>query len=277
MREKKEGRLLFLLLEFPLIFNKQKYLFFGFFIIYSLFINSCKNLLDPGQPGKKYSLLCNLTLNNKEQKLYLYNIVSLNENAYPLFLLQDYDKYFAENAVININLEGQTLNNFLLKRDTNNVRYYGCDNLKLKPGEKYNLEVRIGNQLINGSTTIPEDFQIISPTENQNIYFSNYEFTIDIKWKGNKTIYGYILFITYPFYLTGTNSYHTSYFNKVVFDSSYEFKDTYLPSDKVTINLLGFDKNYYEHIFKGKESSGIKGAYGYFGSSILKTVKVIVK
>ena len=243
----------------------------------TLLLNACENLSVQSESHKN-SVIFNLTVNAEKQKIFVYNVVGLERQIDGNRVsLDDFNPFFTTNALIELESNNISFNNFIITRDSNNVIFYTNETLIPKPGEIYNLKINVGNNVITGRTIIPDNFQIISPKENQIYHYSNNKFEINTKWESNKSIYGYIVDIFYHINFLELGRYNYLEYSKVVFDTSYSFISQYLPTDTVRIKVLGFDKNYYEHVFQGKESTGVNGAYGYFGSSILKTVKVIVR
>ena len=244
-----------------------------------LLLNSCENLSDPGQAINKNSIICTLTANVNKQRLYIYNVIGLEQRTHGGYVsLDDFNQFFTENALIKIESNSESFSNFFITQDTNNVKFYSNEDLNPKPGEVYNLKVKIGDDFITGKTIVPENFQIISPEDNKVISFLKNQFKINLKWENSRNIYGYIMEVSYHVNPQARYIDNFVYYSEVLFDTSYNFiGQDYKPTDTVRIRLLGFDENYYEHVFKGKESSGVEGAYGYFGSSILKTVNVIVR
>ena len=273
---KKEVHFSFQHLEYRLNFNVNTKITVVVTFCFLFFSNSCENISGPGQPGIKYSIIFNLTANAEKQKFYIYNVVGLEESVIHFGPLKDYNKFFSENAFIKIESNGNSFSDFIIRRDTNDVEFYTNEDLSPKPGEEYKLEIKIEDNTITGTTVIPEDFQIIAPKDGQVIHHSNNTFNIDLKWERKGNVYGYILDV---FYHINEKQALLNYleYSEIIFDTSYSFMGQILPTDTVKIRLFGFDKNYYEHVFKGKESSGVKGAYGLFGSSVLKTVRVIVR
>ncbi len=151
--------------------------------------NCCTNLNDPGTPEYKYSLLFNLSKNSDKQKIYIYNISSLEDYQYGY--LKEYDKYFKTGAEITLESNGIIYSNFHVETDTQGVRYYTSDNIVINIGLEYKLNVNINGYIIKGITKVPGDFNIISPAENQVIHYTNNQLNINYKWNqsSNASIY----------------------------------------------------------------------------------------
>lgn len=238
--------------------------------------STCENLSDPGQPEYNYSLFFNLKANSDKQKFYIYNIAPLDGNQ-PGYLLKDFDTYFTTGAEITIESDGIIYSDFLVETDSQDIRYYTNNNLIIHPGKEYHLKVIIADDIITGSTLAPEDFELIYPLENQVIHFTNNNLEVNYAWTKSSNSFGYLLNVLYPFLYNGTPFNDNYFLDQTVFDTTYFLNSTFEPVDTVFTTIAAFDGNYYNHLFKGKASSGIEGAYGYFGSSVYKKLKFIVR
>jgi len=239
---------------------------------------SCENLSDPGEIEIKNSVFINLIINGR-QKFYIYNTVDFETTTRDDFLLYSFDKYFVDGAVISLSDSTSTYNDFIIEKDSLNTRYYTLTgNNNFKTDTKYTLSINSNGQNINGSTITPGDFNLISPVDNQIVHPTGNKFSIGIKWSKSNNAKGYLVNVSYPFYYEPLN-YHDKYTaEEIIFDdTSYTYSHFLIPTDSVSITVMAFDENYYNHVFEGKNSSGIKGAYGYFGSSVLQTRKVWVE
>lgn len=238
--------------------------------------SSCENLSDPGQPEYNYSLFFNLMANTDKQKFYIYNIAPLDGNPSG-YLLKDFDTYFTPDAVITIESDGVIYSDFLVETDSQDVRYYTNSNLIIHPGIEYHLKVVIADEIITGSTIVPKDFEIVYPLENQIVPFSNNKLEVNYLWTKSRNSSGFLLNVIYTLLYNDFNIDGNYILDQTVFDTTYFLDSTFEPVDTVYTTIAAFDGNYYNHLFEGKASSGIEGAYGYFGSSVHKKLKFIVR
>lgn len=238
----------------------------------------------PNYPNRieyKNNVLLNLIVNENNQEFYIYNTVDYVDR-------NDSTKYvklgdiFVKNANINIHTNNYSFNNFVIKEAPTKLNYskgfYYTNNkeLSLQSNTQYFLEIAIENETIYGTTTSPGDFNILEPKDNS-ITQRNSNRDIVIKWSKSKSAYGYIckIFQEGSIILPDSSNYH--------FKNEYTIysKDTLLVQKLTTgsteINVFAFDENYYNHTFGEMPSVGLDGAYGYFGSSVKKSVNITVE
>jgi hypothetical protein len=244
-------------------------------VLFVIVFTACENLNDPGEPKYKHSIFFKLNSGMNKQRLYIYNVVPLSE--YSFGYLKEYDKYFDPDAQISIESDGIEVEDFYVESDSQNIRYYTSDNLNVLPGKEYHLSIRVGNEMISGTTKVSEAFNIISPAENQIIHYTNNELKVNYKWSKSINSYGYQIQINYAYIIGGIIYEYNFPFSENVLDTLYVYKTYLKPVDTVYSMISAYDKNYFEHIYGGKENAGIQGAYGYFGSSVNKKVSYVVR
>lgn len=249
-------------------------------ILMSLFVVlnfSCENLSDPGEIEIRNSVFINLMINSK-QKFFIYKTIDFKTPTDFGYQLSDFDKYFVDDAIISLSDSLNTYENFIIERDSSDVRFYTlAQSENFRTDTKYSLSINSNGQNISGSTFTPGDFNIISPLDNEVISFSGNKFNIGIEWSKSKNAKGYVVNISYQYYDEYFNRYLQGSLGEIIFDTSYTYSSFAAPSDSVLILIMAFDENYYNHIFEGIDKSGINGAYGYFGSSVLQSRKIWVE
>ncbi len=225
------------------------------------------------------SVLFNLVVGKENQELYIYKIVTNNEPEYYKF---SPDNFFLKNADIILFNEKMNFSSFFVKDLSNNnanywerkLYYTNSKKLELYPNTNYKIDILIDNKHIIGSTTTPSDFNIIFPTSNSTFKLKDIRNGkgLEIKWEKSDSAMGYIgkVFIHKG---KGTIAKDRQF---VTQDTVYIYNDIYT-TGKAEINILAYDKNYHEHFNQFLQSAGIEGAYGYFGSSVLKSVTVNIK
>lgn len=248
-------------------------LFIGLYFIFGCEFNN-------GPQNKKYthSLLFNLVVNETRQEFYIYKIVK-DEDVND-FEGKSPDIYFEKGANIILYNSDLNYNSFVLKKLSNtyttarNLFYSNSESLKLNTNTKYNIDISINGNIITGSTTTPSDFNIITPTPNSTFRLNDLRngAGINIKWEKSSSAKGYIGKI---FIHKGNNDISKeSPF--ITLDTTFNWNES-SSTGKAVINIYAFDKNYYKHFIDLSQSAGIKGAYGYFGSSIKKSVTVNIE
>ncbi len=253
-------------------------------IIFALFlIISCEPLNSPGEPEYNYSILFNLIANKKNQEIFIYKVVTGDEQlSYKL------EKYFVKNAQILIGNKNWNYKHFSLIREntyfnqSKGFHYRNIDSLELLPNSNYNLEVNINGNIIKGTTTTPEDFEIISPKNGSILTYKGRKSQnkkIKIIWNKSGSAKGYIIKTFYSYSIEFNDSlYNISSVNSYITkDTTLSFNTLLQGKGILKLEVQAFDKNYYNHIIEKIPSVGIKGAYGYFGSSILKTSTILIK
>lgn len=257
-----------------MIFDLKRKLFLVivFFLLFNLF--ACENLNDPGMPKYNFSIFVNIQAGIDKQKFYIYHTIPLEEYQYGY--LKEFDKYFEPNAVISLQTDSINYTNFFVESDSQNIRYYTSNNFIANAGREYQLKIQIGGELIEGRTVVPNEFEIISPQENQIISFVN-KLDVNYSWTNSKNSNCYFIQVEYPFLYNGIQQNTTFIFDQNIQDTTFNFISYLEPVDTVYTSVTSFDINYFNHIFNGFESAGVEGAYGYFGSSLFKRNKFLVR
>ena len=238
----------------------------------------CNNPTSPEKPEYNYSLLFDLTVNKKHQKLYIFKTAGKNEYVKTGFPDK---KYLILNAVIELTNPNIYFNSFIIDSSiVKNPYYYkeffykNENDINLKPLTNYILNIKINNKIISGITQPPGNFDIITPYQNIVI---NRNTKTKIQWSKSINAYGYIINVSnnYSVIWNDTTHFLNEFFSVTTKDTSYIFDSSYFHNKgKGEIKIIAFDKNYYNHVIQKIPSAGIKGAYGYFGSSVMKSVTI---
>ncbi len=233
-----------------------------------------------GPQNKKYShsLLFNLVVNETKQEIYIYRIVK--DEDVDDFWGKSPDVYFEKDVSITLYNPELNYNSFVLKELSNtyptarNLFYSNSESLKLYTNTKYNIDISVNSNIITGSTTTPSDFNIITPTPNSTFRLNNLrnKAGINIKWEKSSSAKGYIGKI----FIHKENNDISKVSQFITLDTTFNWNESFT-TGKAVINIYAFDKNYYKHFIDLSQSAGIKGAYGYFGSSIKKSVTVNIE
>ncbi len=252
-----------------------------------LLLSSCIKL-DVVEPASyDYSLLYNLTVNDTLQQLYIFktepyeNYTYINLGPGIKFGPLDNQAFirFIENAEVNVEGNNGTDYSYTYVYDSLEyiTKYYSIDQHNyLSKNSTYELKCKINDQFISGSTTTPGDFNIVFPPNHKRIDLNDYKENVGIMWGESNKAFGYCVKIkTYwtTFYdgeeMSRTNKYE--YFTE---KNSVDVEASFLMGDKAIIEIRAIDENIYNHIVKEVNQSGLEGAYGVFGSSVMKSVEV---
>lgn len=249
-------------------------------IILLVFTYSCELTNVPKSKKQSHSLLFNLVVGQENQKFYVYRVVE-SEDVYASYIEKKEDRYFEKNANITLHNSNINFSSFGVQ-DTGSFKrsfyYSSTEPLELFANTKYDISITINDTNITGETITPGNFNIISPTSNSTIKLnlSKEEKELNIKWEKSNSAEGYIIKTLHKYMQQNWND--TTIYTERISKDSFVTRDTsfnfvsYLHKGSITIDILAYDKNYHNHFVEFMQSSGVEGGYGYFGSSVLKTV-----
>jgi len=150
--------------------------------------------------------------------------------------------------------------------------------LNCKAGKKYYLDVKTEVGEIHGETEVPGDFEILNYRDNDTVRWKNNDLDIDLNWTKSQNAYGYI--VKFRIEYDGYQDFPFS-IERIIFSDKNNCRITESRIEwkyyGIIIQVLAYDKNYYYHHFEQYDAVGVTGAYGYFGSGVLKTVKLNLK
>lgn len=237
---------------------------------------SCTLNNEPGKAENESSVIFNLVANKNIQKFYLYRTVDLEDNARGYHRGINYSEFFIKNA--EVQLEGNDLyyNDFVVVEDDEfshnkkGFQYRTNDSLAILPRTKYNLLINYDGIEINGRTTTPGDFEIWAPKDNAIIKRTNAEENVafDINWNKSNNAKGYIITR-----VDLDDLYSRSF---ITADTTYYYSGNMVPGN-YRLEILAYDENIDNYLNKDYYKSGLENAYGYFGSSVLKSVEFEVR
>lgn len=238
----------------------------------------------PNRIEYKHNVLINLTVNESNQEFYIYNTFEYSDRNNEGHYIEIRD-LFVNNASISINTNDFSFNNFVIREAPTKLGIYSKgffytndQELLLFPNREYFLEIVIDNRIIYGTTTTPGDFDILEPKDNSIIQYTSINGDFIVKWSQSKSAYGYICKIFQEDELIFPDSSYLIYsrdYSKYSKDTLFVLQN--LRPGTTEISIFAFDENYYNHTFGKTLSVGLEGAYGYFGSSVKKTVSFVVK
>lgn len=252
-----------------------------------LMVSGCENLNDPGPTEFNNSLQFNLVVNSgEEQSLFIYRTAQLSERTDRNQYLTDawaevYDKrfdyLFVQDAGIYLSGPNSDSVQFTIKTDSvYRNKYVSPGNFKPEVLKEYVLSVKANNQQFTGRTLTPGNFNILAPKEGQTYSGTGHSYDLNILWTSSPRAAGYIVKIV-PLTKSSSKWDNTILYSDVRTDTSFNYQyDLYYKPfiDSCKIEIYAFDKNYYAHVHGKDDCTGLSGAYGFFGSSVLKSIKI---
>ncbi|HEX2866175.1 MAG TPA: hypothetical protein VHO03_03990 [Ignavibacteriales bacterium] len=254
--------------------NSRAKIYF-FFIIIIASGAGCDNPAE--QPGvvKNISVAGLLNADTLEQNIKVFSTSSIGDNRF----------HVITDASVRVSDSASWTEEFPLNASEDGIASYSSGKNTFSPGHSYFLEVKTKLGTAYGSTRLPGDFNITSHPETDTIYIPNNSFIeVELKWTRSNGAFGYIIeqdnirkFEYSGDTLSGGSS-----------GSSFTFSNTIKIGvsknligntiiNKTVITVIAFDKNYYDHHFNYSNSAGLNGAYGYFGSGVVKRVTFFIK
>jgi hypothetical protein len=243
---------------------------------------SCTDVADPTKPDSA-SVLLQLTANQPRQSVFLYRTADLGET--PSFLPftelhnAQFLPYFLEGATVFVT-DDHGRHPFQLRVDSSYgtvvaKSYVNPDSFVVQPEASYSLTVQAGTLTIEGRTTLPGEFQILSPSPTQIYTTSNGQLQFDLRWTRSRNALGYIASVIIARRVLVGGPYRER-FTYVAFDTLYSPATPFRVSaaDTCFVEVQSFDVNYYNHRFRSVASAGVSHGYGYVGSSVFHTVRV---
>ncbi len=248
---------------------------------------SCSDISDPTKRDGA-SVLCQLTASQARQSLFLYRTTDIHDEGssffyfFPEFQNLRFVPYFIGDATVFITDDHGRRYDFQLRIDSSYgvvaKSYVNVDSFAVQPEASYSLSVRTGDLSIGGRTTLPGDFQIVSPDPGRIYSTTNGELRLDLRWTRSRNAFGYIASVIIGRRILIGSPYRDRY-SYIAFDTLYSPASTFRVSsvDTCFVEVLSFDANYYNHKFRGVSNSGVTGAYGYVGSSVLQSTRLRIQ
>jgi hypothetical protein len=222
------------------------------------------------------------------QNAFLYNVLNLErENYYNVV-----NEAFVYDAEI-IMSDGIISSQLQVRRNVPNSENwlaYSDDSVfngRILPNKKYDIQIKVNDEIIIGSTTTPGEFAINVPKDNT----INLNKDTDKDYIGNTLVYKYRLswsesanashYVVYPtliyenegayykyYYLEYEPIYTADTFAVIDIPEVYpEWVVGYYPIS-ARIVVISVDKNYYEYNILKRDRAGLSSHYGVFGSTI---------
>ena len=254
-------------------------------IILQFCILSCDEINNNPTEEGKISIVSTLQTGGDKQYVKVYYLSNLSVSSkYDSLIVKDAEVKltgddFAEDLKFGVNRDYYGVIYEYFYETTNSIKN------KLLPGKTYRLFVKSGTNLIEGTTTFPEEFHLTSHKNNDTITsFSSMIF----RWTKSQNSYIYIfrtIRVNKIFY-NGNYNYSFDYTDIITRDTSYEFPSFASPvspppyeatTQYYSIKVIAMDKNYYDHTYLMRERAGLDGGYGCFSSGVVDTVRLYFK
>ncbi len=240
----------------------------------ALFI-SCSLNNEVGIAEYNSSVIFNIVSNGAKQKLYLYRTANVNERIDRREISREgYGKFFIKDANIILKNSSFTYSDFLLEEDSTYSEkcfcYANSSSLNILPNQEYLLEINFNDETVFGKTTTPGNYEIISPKNNAIIKATDdeYNVTIDVSWRKSNNAKGYIITINKKKLYGNSYSFITN-------DTTYNIKKN-MSWGNYRLEVLAYDENFNKYLVEEYNRSGLENAYGYFGSSVMRSIDFTV-
>jgi len=264
-----------------------KYIF-----LLSIIFFSCDEINTVNDFNNDFVFLCLLTNDQAIQKAYLYNPRDAKREYNPYMF--DWNGDFIHNAEIIISdgiISSQLQVRSLPTNYWNVIEYtYSDDSIfygKILPNKKYDLQLKVNNKIITGSTITPGEFSINSLQDTiypyQNIETGGYEYRIS--WTESNNSFQYSVFLN-AMYKSNDGEERT--YGMSAINTADEFAIVGFPGKTfwngkeyyqyaAEFIVVAVDKNYYDYAFLSRDRAGLSSQYGVFGSCITKSCTAYIK
>lgn len=245
----------------------MKYLMFLFLMALCV-IRCSNNITEMSSDFPDLSVICVLSTHLGFQQAYVYNTTTNTaERPYA-------SELFNLDAQMTIRHQNLDISFQVQENDRGHPIYTDSpQELPIVHGHSYELTVTSGTTTIIGQTTMPGDFELMMPEEEETVPLS---VDLVLSWTESNTAFGYLIEIRDP-----PEEIPVSPDSTVPYRERHNFmaRDTFLvipagsfgETGEYLLRILAFDENYHYHKFEGLDISGIEGGYGLFGATVLKS------
>jgi len=237
----------------------------------------CEPITNSIEP-EKFSVAALITNNAASQRIQIFRTASLNEQN------DDPNYYFIESAKITVEADDTSEVFYVMVSSANGNYYRPSEPTEYEPNKKYTLNIITDFGNASGSTTLPGQYSITEPNENDayKIIYDQYikYVEINLKWTESNNSYGYIINLSYAVNQNGEKPTYVTFAyltKKTAYDINVQIPDNFVFNKPIIISIMAFDINYYNHLFRNISNAGLEGAVGYLGSAVIKSVNVFVE
>ena len=221
----------------------------------------------------KYNVVCLLSNLESPQKVYIFKTANLSEAQYWFYRVPrqwefnyaDFIRsYVVKDARVRILSEDSV---FIFKYASIDSLCYSEDGEKIsiESGKVYKLNIETADGfLISGETKVPGKIEILEPKNGDTVKAIKNQLnqvSVKIKWTKSEDAYGYLI------------NYGLDYHFTVDTGLNFIFN---IPQDEreAVIKVLAVDENFYKHYYYKINKSGLRNAYGFFGSCFGDSVTI---
>ena len=253
---------------------------------------SCDEINMVNDFSKDYTFLCVLKSDQPTQKAYLYKAVDINDVIPANVFILDAEIIISDGTIssqLQIRNSQTSYSNYEYSDDS--VFYE-----KILPNTKYDLQIKVNNEFVTGSTTTPGEFAINRLSSDTILYQDTndgYNY-IPISWSASANSFQYLVYSTIKYksndgreiervnkYTNTVNTFATILFEPRYISYTYTGSswvvDTEYHAYQIKFVVYAADKNYYDHVIFSRDRAGLSAHYGVFGSAIADSCIAYVK
>jgi hypothetical protein len=259
----------------------MKYKIIILITLLSILITSCEDINSNTKNNSRISIISTINTGGEKQYLKVFYVSDISDNG-------KYDSLAVKDAEVKISGDNfvESLKYSEAKNNEGIVYDYFYETVnsikdKLLPGKTYRLYVKSDHNVINGTTTFPDDFHIISHKNNDTIDPTE---NITLRWSKSNNSYFYVILYGSPMKMmfNGGIVNEFTYYNTILTkDTLFELPKYAGPmpieSEYRIIKVIAMDKNYYDHTYLMRDRAGLDGGYGCFSSGVVDTVRLYYK
>ena len=257
-----------------------------YILLLSIIFFSCDEINNVSDFSNDFTFICVLKNDQIVQRAYLYKSIGIKDFLSP-------NSAFIPNA--EITLSDGTLSSQLQVSApeymySDDSVFYG----NILPNKKYDIQVKVNNEIVTGSTTAPGEFSInlsqndtIYPYRDTDRYPSFYDryHSYQFSWTESANSFQYLVFAVLTYRSNDGNErefytstiYTTDTVATIDFPSHTSFNGKEHYNYLIRFIVVSIDKNYYDHLLLSRDRAGLSSQYGVFGSSIIESCVAYVK
>ena len=236
--------------------------------------------------SKDYTFICVLKSDQVTQKAYFYKAIDIKGDLDPAnAFIPDAEIVISDGTISSqLQVYGSSY--------SDNSFFHG----KILPNTKYDIQIKVNDEIITGSTTTPGEFTINRPSNDTVYLYKNANGSyndIPISWSESANSFRYVVYSTIRY----RNNFGEEierpgidHANGLIDTSTaiYPFNDpmyiVYTAGTRIEYYayqirfvVYALDKNYYDHVILSRDRAGLSAQYGVFGSMIADSYTVYVK
>jgi hypothetical protein len=256
-----------------------KYIF-----LLSIIFFACDEINLVNDFSKDYTFICVLKSDQVTQKAYLYKAIDIKGDLGPAnAFIPDAEIIISDDKISSqLQVYGSSY--------SDNSVFHG----KILPNTRYDVQIKVNNEIVTGSTTTPGGFAI-NRQSNDTVYLYQNATNVSyrdtpISWSESANSFRYVVYSTIIYRNNAGEEIERpgGHHNAVVDTSTtISFVTTYIVSTagtrieyyayQIRFMVYALDKNYYDHVILSRDRAGLSAQYGVFGSMIVDTYTAYLK